>query len=62
MSAVLNERSAAEYLGRKIKTLQAWRFHRKGPAYIKQGRCVSYLKEDLDAYLQANRIDPNQAA
>lgn len=36
-------------------TLANWRAAGKGPPYVKSGRTVSYLIEDLSAYLRANR-------
>ena len=61
--AILDEREAAEYLGRKPSTLSKWRMDSRGPKYNKQGSRVSYRKVDLDAWLAASCIttieDPN---
>lgn len=58
----LSQRQAAAFLGVSDKTLVNWRFQSKGPAYIKMGRGktarVVYLQEDLNQYLQDNRIEP----
>jgi hypothetical protein len=54
----INEYEAAKYLGRSVVTLRNWRHLRRGPAYVKTGKAVSYLMDDLEAYLIANRIDP----
>lgn len=54
----LKEKQAAEYLGLSVKTLQAWRFYCNGPKYLKFSRSVRYLKEDLDAFLEASTINP----
>jgi hypothetical protein len=46
------------YLGLKPGTLEAWRFQRRtpAPAYIKMGTRVIYLKSDLDAYIESQRV------
>ena len=57
----LTERPAAEYLGLSVRTLQKRRFEGQGPSYLKIGRSVRYRLEDLDAFLEAHRINPTQA-
>lgn len=52
---VLNEKQAAEYLGKKPGTLRQWRSDCKGPSYHKKGRQILYKKTDLDAWLEAGR-------
>jgi len=54
---LLNEKEAAHQLGLSTKTLQAWRWHRKGPAYRKLGRRVFYTLEDLHAFVDSRRIE-----
>ena len=56
----LNERAAAEHLGLSVRTLQKRRFERQDPPYLKIGRSVRYRLEDLDAFLDAHRIDPGK--
>lgn len=53
-----NNEEAAEYLGLKPGTLHVWRCtkHSPAPAYIKMGRKVYYLKRDLDAYIESQRV------
>ena len=54
-------RQAARYLGVSPDTLRIWRQrkHRaRGPAFVRLGRIVRYLRGDLDAWLAANRVDP----
>ncbi len=55
---LLTERQAAEFLGWSPKTLQARRFYRKPPKYLKVGRSVRYAQEDLDQFLADCRVDP----
>lgn len=47
---------AAEYLGVKPSALTKWRYEKRGPAYVKSGSRVVYLKSDLDAWLATGRI------
>ena len=35
--SVLKERDAAKFLGVSVKTLQSWRWRKKGPEYLKYG-------------------------
>lgn len=57
------EREAAQYIGMSCSFLRQDRMNgfRKqrtpGPNYIKIGKSVRYLKEDLDAWLEHRRID-----
>ena len=58
--AVLTTEEAAVYLGLSRQTLANWRFHGRGPAYLRLGGAgrprIVYLPEDLDAFLRANRV------
>jgi len=55
----LTETQAAKYLGlQNRQTLANWRHIRKGPAYCRVGRRIIYRLQDLDAYLNIHRIDP----
>ena len=50
---------AALYLGLKPGTLQIWRCLKRtpAPAYIKMGNRIYYLKKDLDAYIESQRLE-----
>jgi len=54
---------AAEYIGMSETFLRQSRIEgdrpnrTPGPPWVKIGRSVRYLKEDLDAWLEAHRID-----
>ncbi len=48
--------TAADYLGLKISTLEAWRLQGRGPMYKKIGRLVRYTESDLLAYLRFPRF------
>jgi hypothetical protein len=60
MNKAYREEKAAIELDVAIQTLRNWRCQRKGPTYIKLGRCVRYLREDLDKFKRENRIDPRK--
>ncbi len=51
----LDERAAAERLGVKPSTLRAWRQRGQGPAFVRLGRAIRYLPQDLAAFLLRNR-------
>ena len=61
-SSALKEREAATYVGMSVSYLRQTRMegNRKGrtpgPPYIKIGRAVRYLIEDLDVWLKENRV------
>lgn len=57
MENLLNEQQAAEYLGLKPRTLQAWRTRGGGPIYLRiSHRCVRYTMADLRAWLDTRRF------
>jgi predicted DNA-binding transcriptional regulator AlpA len=59
---VLTEKEAATYIGMSRSFLSQDRMNgyrdnrTKGPDFMKLGRSIRYHKEDLDAWLSANRI------
>jgi hypothetical protein len=55
---LLDEKQAAKHLGWSPKTLQARRFYRKPPKYLKVGRSVRYSLEDLNEFLAGCQVDP----
>lgn len=54
----LTARQAANYLKSTEKTLKQWRYAGRGPAYVKRGGRILYLKTDLDTYLAGRRVQP----
>jgi hypothetical protein len=58
MNQTVNEVEAARFLCVAVQTLRNWRHMRKGPAYLKLGRSVRYRLEDLNAFMENRRIDP----
>jgi Helix-turn-helix domain len=47
----------AEY-GFLVGTLQAWRDNGKGPPYAKCESLVKYQRDELEAWIEANKIRP----
>ena len=54
---------AAQYLGVTTGTMANWRADGKGPLYVRhEGGNVVYLRDDLEAYRNKNRIVPTPAS
>jgi excisionase family DNA binding protein len=49
-----NTREAADYLGVRSGTLEAWRIRGGGPLFIKMGRSIRYRLEDLQRFIEEN--------
>jgi hypothetical protein len=62
MTQMFDEKRAAGQLGCSVAALRKWRLLGNGPAYVKVGRLVRYSEVDLNAYLEANRVQPIGAA
>ncbi|ASP22462.1 MerR family transcriptional regulator [Antarctobacter heliothermus] len=45
-----------------VEKLAQWRHRSRGPAFIRIGRRIAYHGTDLNAYLSAQRTDPNGEA
>ena len=58
----LDERQASKVLGMAVQTLRNWRHQRRGPVYVKLGRSVRYQMDDLENYIQKQKIDPEGGA
>jgi hypothetical protein len=54
----LTEDQTAEQLGVTAATLANWRWRKYGPAYLKVGRKVLYLQDDVDSWTADQRRDP----
>ena len=50
---LLNEIEVAELLSVSRKTLQAWRWRRTGPSFLKLGGAIRYRLEDIQAYMES---------
>jgi hypothetical protein len=45
-------------LGKSVEQLAYERYMRRGPAFVRYGRRIYYLRADVIAFLEANRHDP----
>lgn len=57
----MNEKQAAGFLGVSIPTVRKWRFEGRGPVYVKMGRRVVYLTDDLRTYRDGCRVLPRRS-
>lgn len=53
-----------ELTGLRVKTLQRWRFEKRGPPFVRLGKCVRYSAEALRRWIdsQPGGGDPPLAA
>ena len=58
----MNETEAADRLGLAVATLRAWRHRGQGPRFVRFGRAVRYLMEDLGDYIDGCRVDTNSTS
>ena len=58
-TGVLSESAAATYVGYSRHYLRVARRYGRGPAYIRVGRSIRYRVQDLDAWLEAHRVEPH---
>ena len=56
----LNEKQTASYLGLSVKTLQRYRLTESCLPYIKLGKRVLYDMNDLNEYMESNKINPRR--
>ncbi len=60
---LLTQSEAAKYLGTTVGTFNTWRHYGRNPLpYIKWGNRIKYKKEDLDAWIAENTINPDKKA
>jgi hypothetical protein len=55
---LLSQEQAAQYIGVKPPTLAGWRHVSRGPVYRKVGRTTFYRIEDIETWLDAQRVVP----
>jgi hypothetical protein len=57
----ITERDASHYIGLSVAYLRQARRLGRGPAYLRIGRTIRYHIEDLDAFLQAHRVETRES-
>lgn len=56
-SDLLLPKEAADYLRTTTAQLNVLRARKIGPSYVKLGRSVRYRRSDLQAYVEAGRVE-----
>jgi predicted DNA-binding transcriptional regulator AlpA len=51
---------AAAILREPVASLNAWAYKGKGPAYYRLGRQVVYRRDEIEAWVERQRVDPAQ--
>lgn len=54
-NSLLDTREAARRLGLAAGTLQNWRIRGQGPAFVRLGKAVRYVEEDLALFVEKGR-------
>ena len=60
MLKLLDQNQVAQRWHISQRTLEAWRWQRRGPAYLKLGGKVAYRLEDIEAYEAEQRKECKQ--
>ena len=55
-SRALTEIEVSQRLGLSVATLRAWRVKHKGPRFVRFGRAVRYMAEDIDCFIAASLV------
>lgn len=59
---LLTPKQTAERIGVKVSTLAVWRCtQRYDLPYHKVGRCIRYRPQDVDAFIERVRVNPQTA-
>jgi excisionase family DNA binding protein len=61
-SQALTEHEVAQQLGLSVATLRAWRLKGKGPRFVRFGRAVRYLADDVERFVEASVVDHSTQA
>jgi hypothetical protein len=61
LEPLLTTDEAAAYLHLAPQTLCDWRYRGTGPAYIRVHRRIRYRRADLEAWVQAQEVRPEEA-
>ena len=59
-TSLMDQKTAAAYLGTTVGSLNVWRATGKHKIpYIRWGHCIRYRKEDLDAWINVHSLNQN---
>ena len=53
---ILSAEETADFLGVSTSTLANWRYLRRGPAFVRQGRIVRYTADAPAAWLSTHEV------
>ena len=53
----LTDQEVADQLGLSVATLRAWRRRGVGPRFVRFGRAIRYLPEDVERYVESSRVE-----
>ena len=53
----LTDQEVASRLGLSVATLRAWRRRGVGPRFVRFGRAVRYMPEDVERYVRSSRVE-----
>ncbi len=56
----LTEKQVSAFSNIAVQTLRNWRQTRKGFPYIKVGRSVRYSVDDVEAFMEARRVETQE--
>lgn len=56
LEKLLTEQEAANYLNISPETLKKARLYKRGPDFVRVGRCIRYQKSDLLRYMERNTV------
>ncbi len=56
---LLKDTETAKRLNVSVFTLRNWRVDGKGPKWVTLGRAVRYRPEDLEQYIEQNKVGRN---
>lgn len=59
-SDLLDPQAVEREYGILQRTQSQWRYLGRGPTYVKVGRMVRYRRSDIEAWLNANTVEPGR--
>jgi excisionase family DNA binding protein len=62
MDDLFEDQTLGEILNVPVGTLANWRYHGKGPRFVKVGRHVRYRRSDVEAWLERNARESTATA
>jgi excisionase family DNA binding protein len=56
----LSLEQASDYIGVSEAAMRSWKRGGKGPAFFRAGKLLKFRKSDLDAWIEARLVKPEQ--